>query len=435
MFRSSHLSAPIDKHNSKPSELSHSVTYLRTASDRLEKNILCVVGDRLVVAFPYICVECEDERGNLMKDAIYLIKDESREKSVRLEPTPYGTEDEFQTLLERFPELLAGEQIDRVNPRRWLLVAREIGIADGENLSARWALDHFFVDQDGIPTLVEVKRQSDTRLRREVVGQVLEYAANAAKWWPGSYLQQEFEKTCQKEGKDPIEALSNFLAQENLDPLAFWKLVEGRLKIGDMRLIFFSDVIPPELQRIIEFLNSQTSKTEFLAIEVQRYSGAGFSTHIPRLLGQTTESQIAKESVRATSQRRRWDEASFFAEVGGLPVTAREAIRRVFALSTDPAFSIRFGTGSMNGGCNVYKPSVGPRAIISALSNGNLQLMFGSLIHTPQESEACNRLATFAETVLGVARGPEWRKQYPTVPPELWVSKVDDLVAMLKDLG
>jgi hypothetical protein len=114
-----------------------------------------------------------------MNDAIYLINDASGEMARRLEPTPYATEHEFQGLLERFPELLAGEQIDRESPRRWLLVGREIGIPDSEGLSARWALDHLFVDQDGTPTLVEVKRQSDTRIRREVVGQVLEYAANA----------------------------------------------------------------------------------------------------------------------------------------------------------------------------------------------------------------------------------------------------------------
>ena len=30
-----------------------------------------------------------------------------------------------------------------------------------------------------MPTLVEVKRSSDTRIRREVVGQMLHYAANA----------------------------------------------------------------------------------------------------------------------------------------------------------------------------------------------------------------------------------------------------------------
>jgi hypothetical protein len=35
------------------------------------------------------------------------------------------------------------------------------------------------IDQHAIPTLVEVKRSTDTRIRREVVSQMLDYAANA----------------------------------------------------------------------------------------------------------------------------------------------------------------------------------------------------------------------------------------------------------------
>lgn len=41
-----------------------------------------------------------------------------------------------------------------------------------EGAAACWSLDHLFLDQDGVPTLAEVKSASDTRLRREVVGQM-----------------------------------------------------------------------------------------------------------------------------------------------------------------------------------------------------------------------------------------------------------------------
>jgi len=369
-----------------------------------------------------------------MKDPIYLIKDDGNGKSVRLEATEYGTEDEFQTLLERFPELLAGEQIDRDNPRRWLLIAREIGIADREGATARWALDHLFVDQDGIPTLVEVKRQSDTRLRREVIGQVLEYAANAAKWWPASFLEEQFEKTWRAEGRTPSDVLASFLAQESLDIKTFWNLVEGKLKTGDMRLIFFSDAIPTELQRIVEFLNSQMSKTELLAIEVQRFSGYGFSTHIPRLLGNTTDAQIAKASVRASSQRRRWDEESFFAEISSLPAPVGQAIGSIYELSRDPTFSIQFGTGSTNGSYNIYKPSVGRHALASLLTNGNLQLQFGSLGPEPSEVAACNALGDFAERVFSLKRGSDWRKHFPTIPAKVWVPEVAELIKVLKNV-
>ena len=45
--------------------------------------------------------------------------------------------------------------------------------------SGRWSLDHLFVTRDGVPVLVELKRAMNSRLRREVVGQILDYAANA----------------------------------------------------------------------------------------------------------------------------------------------------------------------------------------------------------------------------------------------------------------
>jgi hypothetical protein len=44
-----------------------------------------------------------------------------------------------------------------------------------------------------VPTLVEVKRSSDTRIRREVVGQMLDYAANAVVYWPLERLRATFE--------------------------------------------------------------------------------------------------------------------------------------------------------------------------------------------------------------------------------------------------
>ncbi|HJZ04312.1 MAG TPA: hypothetical protein VJ327_00425, partial [Patescibacteria group bacterium] len=95
----------------------------------------------------------------------------------------YDSEDLLQELLAKYPNLMAGEQIDSESPRRWLLVSREISLPSQEDVAGRWSVDHLFLDQDAIPTLVEVKRSSDTRIRREVVGQMLDYAANAVVYW------------------------------------------------------------------------------------------------------------------------------------------------------------------------------------------------------------------------------------------------------------
>jgi hypothetical protein len=220
---------------------------------------------------------------------------------IRLTPAHYSAEADFQDLLSRYPDLLAGDQIDRENPRRWLLVDAEVGIAGEEGGSDRWSLDHLFVDQDAIPTLVEVKRKSDTRLRREVVGQMMDYAANATVYWPGSALRDGFEKRCLAAGEDPADLFAAFAGDES-DYDAFWETAVANLREGRVRLLFVADEIPGELQRVVEFLNERMSPTEVLATEIRRYAGEGYTTHIPRLFGHTAEA-AQRKSRRTRSSR------------------------------------------------------------------------------------------------------------------------------------
>ncbi len=109
-----------------------------------------------------------------MPDSIFLLRDG---ELVSMTEEGYVTEAHLQDLLARYPQLLSGEKVDPKSPRRWLLVLREAGIPDAQDSGNRWAVDHLFLDQDGVPTLVEVKRSTDSRIRREVVGQMLDYAA------------------------------------------------------------------------------------------------------------------------------------------------------------------------------------------------------------------------------------------------------------------
>src|SRR5688572_11262553 len=125
--------------------------------------------------------------------------------------TAYDSEDVLQALLAKFPDLLAGDQLAGDVPRRWLLVGREAALPAEEDGGGRWSVDHLFLDQDAVPTLVEVKRSSDTRIRREVVGQMLDYAANAVLYWPVETILARFERTCEAQGVDPATTLIGFL--------------------------------------------------------------------------------------------------------------------------------------------------------------------------------------------------------------------------------
>ena len=225
---------------------------------------------------------------------------------VSMEPKQFAVEDDFQLLLSRFPVLLVGDQIDPQTPRRWALVKREQAIATDHAGASQWSIDHLFLDQDGIPTLVEIKRQTDSRIRREVVGQMLDYAANCATYWSIDMLQSNFEKTCEAGGQSS-EAVLNELIGPDQNASEFWERVRTNLEAGRLRLLFVADIIPLELRRIVEFLNRQMAPAEVLAIELRQFAADGLRTIVPMVFGQTQE---AANKKRASGQR--WDEERLF---------------------------------------------------------------------------------------------------------------------------
>ena len=147
-------------------------------------------------------------------------------KLVGLSEKAYDSEDLLQSLLASHPDLLAGEEMAPDSPRRWLLVSRETGIPDAAEAAARWSIDHLFLDQDGVPTLVEVKRSTDTRIRREVVGQMLDYAANAVVYLPVEVIRSTFEARCASSGHAPEVILGEAFG-EGIDGEAFWGAVKN----------------------------------------------------------------------------------------------------------------------------------------------------------------------------------------------------------------
>jgi hypothetical protein len=189
-----------------------------------------------------------------------------------------------------------------------LLVRREAGVPDREAGGDRWSLDHLFIDQEAVPTLVEVKRSDDTRIRREVVGQMLDYAANGVVYWPAERLRADFEARCENEGKDADEVFRDSFGDE-VEPEQFWDDVEQNLLSGRVRLVFVSDLIPPELRRMIEFLNERMSPTEVVGVEIKQYVGQGnLTTLVPRVVGQTEQARAQKVGgSRSPSTDVDWD--------------------------------------------------------------------------------------------------------------------------------
>jgi hypothetical protein len=84
------------------------------------------------------------------------------------------------------------------------------------------------------------------------------------------------------------------LLNENADPEEFSQRVKTNLQAGRVRLVFVADRIPPELRRVVEFLNTQMDPAEVLALEIEQFVGSGLTTLVPWIVGQTAEAQRRK---------------------------------------------------------------------------------------------------------------------------------------------
>ena len=229
------------------------------------------------------------------------------EQIIPLKEAKYESEDLFQRLIEQYPDILAGDQITPDQPRKWIFISREMGIPEHESGGAQWFLDHLFIDQDAIPTLVEVKRSTDTRIRREVVAQMLDYAANASAYWPVNELREVYETRCREQGTDPLEKLG--LSPADAD--TFWTSVHSNLRLGKLRLLFVADEIPDSLRRIIEFLNGQMADTEVLGLEIRQFiSEQNHRTLVPRIIGRTPSAVQVKSQANFA-----WNEDSYLERV------------------------------------------------------------------------------------------------------------------------
>ena len=287
----------------------------------------------------------------------------TRDQHGRLEPLEgerFAKEDELQALIAEHPELLDGTQMRPDDPRRWILISREQGIAESSDAGARWAVDHLLVDQDAVPTLVEVKRGSSPEIRRTIVGQMLEYAAHAARTWTADTLRHAFEESTDARGLDPGEELGKLLkldGEEEPDADGFWERVATNLAAARLRLLFVADDIPDPLERVVEFLNAQMAGIEVLAVEIKQFKGDSRQTLVPRVIGRMAAS---RRSRAGQGTRRPKLDRELFLNAFSNPEHRSVAVRLVGVADESGAIVERYANGlGIRIPCSHWKKPVG----------------------------------------------------------------------------
>jgi hypothetical protein len=327
---------------------------------------------------------------------------------------------ELQRLLEKNYNLLPGDQISPEEARRWLLIKREMPVADPTTGTSRFSLDFLFGDQDATPTLVECKRFVNMESRREIVGQMIEYAANAH-LWKKEDLRSYTEESSRNQGRTLDETIrslgSNFESSE-----AFFGQFVKNLEQGNIRMIFFLDESPRELESMVKFLSKQMVAGEVLLVEARQYRLNGTVIVVPKLFGYTEETRrvIQSATAEAVGHRRKWDEISFFVDAEAKLGDDAQALRHLYERLVKEEFGIKWGSGKGDGSFGPIVYDISPRTLLSVFSSGRMWLNLGWL------PEPCrSKLKTFWTDELGLTVNSDGS---PTYDLEDWSDKIDALV-------
>ncbi|MGB7369663.1 hypothetical protein [Erythrobacter sp.] len=153
------------------------------------------------------------------------------------------SETDVQELVHRHPACLPVSEIDPVFSSP-VALCRELNTLAGP-------IDNLLITPSGLPIIVECKLWRNPEARREVVGQILDYAKELTRW-TSSDLQREVAKRLDLPGNPILTLLSE--AGHEVDEIAFNDALTSNLRRGRFLLLIVGDGIREGVEAIATYL-------------------------------------------------------------------------------------------------------------------------------------------------------------------------------------
>jgi hypothetical protein len=190
-------------------------------------------------------------------------------------------------------------------------------------------------------------------LRREVIGQILEYAANFSASWSADRVRSAYERTASTLAADAAQSLETALALQPGTYEGYWQLLQANLDQQRLRLAIVADKIPLETLRIVEYLNRQMINTDIFCVSISQFIGGDVRTLNSRVLNPSvTETQRKSASSRAGAP---WTRARFYDAL--LSRESRNAVSVMERIESwaapKPHVEISFGSGVQDGSLQI----------------------------------------------------------------------------------
>jgi hypothetical protein len=345
-----------------------------------------------------------------------------------MEETAFTIEQLLQKNLLEYPELIPLEEVED-NPAPLLPIGWEVTIPAG-------SIDLLLTDDLGLLTIVETKLAKNPEVRREVVGQILDYAACVSEWDMGrvekeaTTLFNSHLSPPELKGKDIFAAMRILREKTNRleewDESAYRNALEKNLKEGSIRLIVAVDSINEQLRRVVTFVNSYSS-FDLLLLQVSCFEDpSDRRIFVPTLYG------YAKKMV-APGRKTIWDKEKFLNQVREKCVEQEaKVIKSLFEFfESSENWVVSFGTGFSVGSFNP-KPNWGGPSILTVYSTGTISINFPGIIRHGDE-EIADRFRQMLNESLAMKIPEAKLAAYPSIKAEI-VTKEDKLDVFKKIL-
>lgn len=283
-------------------------------------------------------------------------------RSIPLRQLRFLDEAALEALLEGSPELLSMDELDPSAAAPMIPIGRQIGLG-GQ------ALDLLFLDMQGTLVGVETKLRKNPEIRRQVVGQVLEYGAHLSEWTVEDVERQastylaKLTTPARFRGRSMVQLMAE-VAGDGMEPLSDEELRErivSKLSRGDLRLVIAVDRVVDSLRKIVTFANAKGGLSLVL-LEVQETELPDSQKVLPM------EMCGASGAISRLETRSAWDDERFVDALREQTTDSRATVaRRLLSFAQQHADSIVWGVGTSEGTAGFGLRVAGKRLTIFTL--------------------------------------------------------------------
>lgn len=318
-------------------------------------------------------------------------------KVTPLNETRFTEEGKLQDYLEEYPNLIPLADIVE-GASQLLCIGREVGAGSG-------SIDLLCVDKDSLLTIVETKLRKNREARREVVGQIIEYASYVCQWTADDVYRvaneyfAKSEKAPQSYKGKTLDEIMKEVVRDTFSDEDFRIRIGQNLRDGRIRLIIAVDELIEPLRATVTFLNSY-SNFDILLLQLTDFEESETKkVLVPLLFGYAT-----KSAERGSRETKHWDEASFLADAKEKcePEIA-DTVVKLYEFTKDNADGVSWGRGATYGSFTFRKRKQEILvSIFSIISAGWGSACFGELVGKGVKEEVLETFRTKLNEIPGI---------------------------------